>query len=204
MEKKDLVIVIVGLALLVGVAYGVSAYNGHRYIAVQQDSGLGAEFTEPEGWSRDLDGGGRFESPDLRFGCEGKFYTPAEIRAMQEAVQDSWEMPCFRSPIVKGSRLFVYDTGDMGMADYTLENIPDEWTDGNQSNTIRKVQRIQVDGYEAVSWEDEYGDSIVSRRNVAFIRNNNVYIITQEWAYRNSNPYPDLVDDIVASWKFKA
>ena len=89
----------------------------------------------------------------------------------------------------------VYSTNE---ANSTLEN-------KTLNNTLAKdlvKQNITLDGVPAVKFEhgtDENGNNAVS---IYVLKDGNGYIITQEYKLGGPNPYPDLIDNIVKTFKF--
>jgi len=218
MKKDKILILGIGLVVLLGAAYAASSYNGgHKapVVSTSQDApekpfvvpddSIKAEFTHIAGWT-EVTGSNYFRaySPDLKYACSDGEHTYKELEKIAASIspEDSDPGPCFRSPISKGSDLVIVNQGDMGLAGYTLDNIPNNFTDGNQGNTIKNVRNVKVDGYDAVRWEDSYGDNPISNSTVAIIKDHGIYMIRQSWAPQVKNPYPDLMDKLIASFKF--
>lgn len=197
------------LVVLIALAYGAASLRNKQQPIVNsqseidsQDMVLNADFAHPEGWEKiDYSNAVVFRSPDLKYSCaDGTLHTRADIAAGTYA--DPSDSPCFRAPTATGSEISISNSGDMGLANYTLKDIPDNFTDGNQHNTIRNVKYITVDGTPAVDWEDSYGDSLQNRHTVAIIKDHKIYMIGQVWKYESADPYPAVFESIVSSFKF--
>lgn len=204
MKNKNLITGFVGLLILVGIAYGANLYN-HKYgdstgnDKIDSDTSLGVDFVRPEGWKiTEYSDALSWESPDLRFRCEGGvLYSSDEAKANWSIPgDDTMPGPCFRAPIGRGSQLSV--TKRARDVHETLDSIASFYIDEFGISP----QKIKVDGYNAISWQGKYGDSPASNATVELIRGGYVYSVTQSWGYDKPNPYPDLMDQVVNSFKF--
>lgn len=204
MKNNNLIVGLVGLLVLVGLAYGASQYTASHSNPVldrKEDlsATLGVDFMKPTGWKMtQYPDNLSFESPDLMFRCVGGvLYSP-------DKADENWSVPgddtvpgpCFRAPIGRGSELSVTRI-EKGIGE-TLDSIVQGWTDGQEV----EVESLKVDGYNAVGWESQYGDSPANHRTVLMIKGNYIYAIIQSWGYDKPNPYPDLMDEVVTSFKF--
>lgn len=211
MKFTNVLLGLVGLIILVAIAYVVNMrnLNSPRPIPTsdssstqEEDMSIHATFNSPVGWEvEQASNAVIFRSPDLKYSCgDNKLYTFEQMQSLWSANQDFGS--CFRAAIAGGSQISVINQGDMGLANYTLQSIPNDFTDGNNGNTVKNIQYIKVDGYDAVSWEDSYGDSPETGRTVAIIKDHGMYMISQSWKFGATNPYPKVMDNIIASFKF--
>jgi len=102
--------------------------------------------------------------------------------------------------ISRGSALVVsYNTFSVGSdTDASLTSQAASVANGTPTSS----KFITVAGLNAVEFSDSAGENADQHLDVLFMKGDQQYLIDQQFSLNAQNPYPDLVSDVVSSFKF--
>lgn len=104
------------------------------------------------------------------------------------------------SKISKGASLTVRYQSDSNDSDTEASLTTQAFNQANSTPTSSKF--ITVAGLRAIEFSHSWGENQNQHLVVLFVKDGKQYIIEQQFNLKGQNPYPDLINGVVSSFKF--